>query len=379
MDTLFVSDVVYHNITYIRAQIIESKNIAEPDRIGLTLLRCYNAVMANPCIVGHNFALTFIEQCLASKDRSEEEQASLAKKIGESVVACIEHIRLQPLKKTLIRFAPHWNDAYPNSVQIGRVLSATGKCSNGLNPKIGLGSNESFIETCHSVPDLEQMLGEAVIKAVLEFRFGVSSFGDLFGMAVDAALDSKDIDEDLAHVIRENGGPCDPDLFEVVLVKTKGVLRLCLSPEADNSLDCFQPTIAKLFLTGNMMQHDAVTFRKYLNDHPHLEVIVFKDVGAYQSAFEVIATVELPKLKLVMIDNYSKYINEDEYVYDPNKMVSDLRKCLGYRPRNNLILMVRHYVHHTEESWSMVKFNTIGSMIPGFEYTPCEGVFHMIE
>jgi hypothetical protein len=118
-------------------------------------------------------------------------------------------------------------------VQIGRVLTAT--C---YQVRDGLSNNEIFLKSCHFVPDHEQMLGEAVIKAVLEFRFGVSYFGDLLGMAVNAALDSKGIDENLARVVRENGGPCDLDMFEVVLVKNMVVAtKLHLGEEEGGSVD----------------------------------------------------------------------------------------------------------------------------------------------
>lgn len=379
MDTIFNSDIVYLHLEDIRAKL-KSKDIVGPDSIAFALFQIYKTRMTNPMCVGKDFVLTYIEQCLASDDRSEEEQASLAKKIWESMIDRIEHIR-QEFLKTPSAYSPAWYDDYPNSVRIGRLLTA----AYYKVTHTGLSSNELLLSRCHFVKDYEQMLGEAVIKAVLQFRFGVSSFDDLFFMAVDAAFDSKDIDEHLAHVIRDNGGPCDPDLFEFVRVETKegepGLTRLNLSQEC--SLDCFKPTITKLFITGNRLQHqdgyDDVTFREYLNGLPELEVIVFKDVGAYQSAFEFIATADLPKLKLLMIDTIPKYINENDSVYDPAKMVADLRKCLGYRPRNNLILMVRHIVPHTEESWIMVKSHSIGSMIPGFEYTPCLGVFYMIE
>ena len=390
MDTLFVTDVVHGKMRNIRARVKKSKNILEPDIIGLALLRCYNEVMSDSCIVGNYFKHTSVEQCLASGDHSAEETACLAKKIGESVIACIEHHRLQPLKETPSAFDCYWYDTYPNSVQIGRVLTATYAISNGLS------ENESFLKVCHFVPDLEKMLGEAVIKAVLEFRFGVSSFDDLFGMAVDAALDSKDIDEDLALMVRENGGPCGsmyPRLVDRVL-NAVGVLHLDLERYVDvvhsKPIAPIANPVTKVVVSEGKSggrsdgliypfdNHYALSnFRSDLENLPSLEVIVFKDVGAYQSAFEVIATLELPKLKLVVIDTTGDDLTD--FVYDPAKMVADLRKCLGYRPRNNLILMVRHDVPHTEESWRNVIDHSIRWMIPGFEYTPCKGVFHMIE
>ena len=178
MSTFFALDTrhgVYYFMEKLRSELKSPKrNIVERDTIGFTLLHCYNQIMSSPSFVGNSFALTYIEQCLASGDRSEEEQAALAKKIGQSVIDCIEHHRLQPMKENPSVFDTTWNDEYHNSVQIGRVLTAA-----YYKIRVGLSSNESFLKVSHFIKDYEQILGEAVINAVMEFRFGVSCVDDL--------------------------------------------------------------------------------------------------------------------------------------------------------------------------------------------------------